>query len=620
MNRTFSLITFLIVFSSGLLCQNPQFVIDQSLSDSLGDISDGVVDWIDLDLDEDLDVFLCGESDGNPVLSIFRNDSGSFSKQSTGISPLLKPAIAWGDFDNDADPDLFMMGALKNGVYYEAYSNLYINDGFGNFTLIDADIPSMYDGSASWVDYDNDGDLDLFACGAYSQDTIGYFPFAKSELIENLGNGIFQSVSANFQGVYDGTASWADYDNDMDHDLLLNGHYYDEWGFYTRYTRIYRNDGNNIFIELELGLPLLMFADADWGDYDNDGDLDIILNGNPPTPTHMTYVFKNLGNGSFFDVGIEILGTTNGTIDWGDYDNDGDLDFIQTGFLEVGQPELITFIYKNFGNDMFTIDGSVVIQGVYYSSTAWGDYDNDNDLDLIISGYSDLIMSSPLTLVYENRSSSINTIPGSPYELSAQPDIGKVALEWQAAFDNETGSLGLSYNLMLGKADNYSSVCSPMSLPEGFRMIIETGNSGSNNNWMINGLEPGTYYWSVQSIDHCYKGSDFSDIQMFEILPLSNEEKFTDMNTAFSISCYPVPFMDYTYISLISKDKSYYAMEIYNASGNLIYTLFEGILESGENKYVFDRNSVSDNDMPPGNYYLKVSNHAKTEVLKIIAL
>ena len=72
------------------------------------------------------------------------------------------------------------------------------------------------------------------------------------------------------------------------------------------------------------------------------------------------------------------------SVDWGDYDNDGDLDILITGETYSGEDSKI---YKNNGDGTFTEQTGISLTGVSYSSAAWGDYDNDGDLDIVLSGY-----------------------------------------------------------------------------------------------------------------------------------------------------------------------------------------------------------------------------------------
>ena len=125
-----------------------------------------------------------------------------------------------------------------------------------------------------------------------------------------------------------------------------------------------------------------------WGDYDNDGDLDILLTGNP-SGTPIAKVYENTGGTFVEDTSASAVLTgvwAAGSMAWGDYDNDGDLDITLSGW--DSDQNAITKVYENSGG-AFAEDtsASAVLAGVWAGSVAWGDYDNDGDLDILLTGY-----------------------------------------------------------------------------------------------------------------------------------------------------------------------------------------------------------------------------------------
>lgn len=154
---------------------------------------------------------------------------------------------------------------------------------------------------------------------------------------------------------------WADFDNDGDMDLLLAGN--DGIGFF---TTIYRND-NGIFTDADPGLQgaVQNISAADW---DGDQDIDLLIGGD--------ILYRNDGNMVFTDVGT--VTKANQQSIWADYDNDGDLDLLNIGWIETG-----SYLLTN-NNGSFTDSGVLLPPG--YSGD-WGDFDNDGDLDILIGGY-----------------------------------------------------------------------------------------------------------------------------------------------------------------------------------------------------------------------------------------
>ena len=111
---------------------------------------------------------------------------------------------------------------------------------------------------------------------------------------------------------------------------------------------------------------------VDWGDYDNDGDLDLATVGWDPDYNYVAIIYNNTG-GVLTDIGAPLVGVANSSCDWGDYDGDGDLDLLVAG-VDAGNTR-ITKLYQN--NAGVFVDTGETFQGLDYSSVAWGDYDND---------------------------------------------------------------------------------------------------------------------------------------------------------------------------------------------------------------------------------------------------
>jgi len=106
----------------------------------------------------------------------------------------------------------------------------------------------------------------------------------------------FVNVNANLTNVTFSSAAWGDYDNDSDLDLIIMG--MDASENYS--TKLYKNEGNDIFTEVA-GLPFtnLAVGDVAFGDYDNDGDLDLLMQGATSSGGSFTRLYENKGNESF---------------------------------------------------------------------------------------------------------------------------------------------------------------------------------------------------------------------------------------------------------------------------------------------------------------------------------
>jgi|GEM_PF-1386768 len=207
----------------------------------------------------------------------------------------------------------------------------------------------------------------------------------------------FTEISAGLTGVYQGSSAWGDYDNDGDLDLIVTG----SIGAHGRISKIYRNN-SGIFTEINAGLTSVSLSSVAWGDYDNDGDLDILLAGTTGTG-YISKIYRN-DSGVFTDISAGLTGVSSSSVAWGDYDNDGDLDILLTGYTGS---ERISKIYLS-DSGIFT-DINSGLTGASNSSVAWGDLDNDGDLDILLTGDTG---DGYISKIYRNNSgifSSINS-------------------------------------------------------------------------------------------------------------------------------------------------------------------------------------------------------------------
>jgi len=247
--------------------------------------------------------------------------------------------------------------------------------------------------SVAWGDYDNDGLLDILLAG-HTGDT----PIA--QVYHNQGEGVFaENAGANLAGVAYGSAAWGDYDNDGYLDILLTG-----YTGSTPVTRLYHSQGDDTFVEnVAAGLTSVEQSAVAWGDYDNDGYLDILLTGYTGS-TGVAQVYHNEGDGTFVEnAGASLTGVSRGSAAWGDYDNDGWLDILLTGWSYVNLSNT-TKVYHNRSDGTFVENAGASLTGVSHGSAAWGDYDNDGYLDILLTGNAGTIASPvPLAEVYHNE-------------------------------------------------------------------------------------------------------------------------------------------------------------------------------------------------------------------------
>ena len=331
--------------------------------------------WADFDNDGDLDLFVGFKADLPNRL--YRNDRGKFTEVAAELGLADLPdtrAAAWGDFNADGHLDLYVGFSRRSGIA----NKLYRNDGDGKrFTDVAKELGVDVKGETrqiSWVDFDNDGRVDLFVA----------FRDAPNMLFHNEGNR-FVDVAKDL-GVDDPRktvgAVWFDYNLDGRLDLFvanqdgtLNG--------------LFRNDGNRfVDVAREMGMDAAG-RPSTFGsngpsviDYNNDGHLDLFVAG-----YGANFLFQNDGHGVFTDV-APALGVAGGEkstpSNWGDYDNDGRPDLYVSSYIEKPVNEK-DYLFHNDGDRFTNVLPQEFMKHGATHGIQWADFDGDGALDLAIA-------------------------------------------------------------------------------------------------------------------------------------------------------------------------------------------------------------------------------------------
>ena len=417
--RTFYALLSSILFFFISTNSNAQinFVVDTTVP--FENITLGDVDFADVDNDGDQDALIVGGT-APVVAKLYLNDGlGNFTEVTgTPFIPVYMSSISFADIDGDNDQDVLITGKLPNNL---ASTELYINDGSGNFTLVIGDpfVDAEF-GRSAFADVDNDNDLDVLISG----------PATGPSLYTNDGSGNFiLSVQpfASIGGFSD--VAFADIDSDNDLDILISGQFET-----VGQTLLYSNDGLGNYTESSDTFGGGFNAAVGFADLNNDGDQDIVITGYNAANGEISNIYENDGTGLFTLAAIQPLqSSSSGDIEFADVNNDGNIDLLITNGTAT-----VLYVNDCYGNYSEVI--GMPFERAGNGVIAFADVDGDSDLDVLVAGSG---LSGPLTSLYINES-----IP----ETST---IGAFITTWQTTTANEsitipTTGVGYNYNVDWG--------------------------------------------------------------------------------------------------------------------------------------------------------------------------
>ncbi len=540
----------------------------------------------------------------------------------TGTLTAGSSDLAWGDVDGDGDQDLAL------GTDGEAV--IYRNDA-GILTLTDTQLPAYWEDnsqadfdlrSITWADYDNDGDLDLLLPSVFDADSFAYRTvLMRNDGTNGTGGWTFTDISAPLSPTVHAQSAWADYDGDQDLDLLLvNIAPLTDEGFIRRY----RNDGSGIFTgEDILGALTIEHGEAQWGDYDADGDLDILVAGNikelDGTFTPMALrIYRN--NNDVYD-SLEVISCIpcEGWFDltaatWADYDNDGDMDILLAGNYNSGsQIEGRAKVYTNTGG-VFADSGNVLpaprASGDRGGTFSWLDIDGEGDLDYFIAGQYFVPGGNGLVEaqmhVYRNDAAGQNAAPSAPSGLvGAVQDSGAVVLSWNSASDDHTPVAALTYDINLFR--NGVPVAATRRLPE-------PGNVGSVNEWQLAGLPEGHYEWALRAVDAAYSGGPVAAGEF--IIGSTAVGSAGASPLQFSIAQnYPNPFNPTTAIQFEVPKSGFVSLKVFDVLGREIALLVNEEKPPGRYSVQWDATGFGS-----GAYFYRLESNGRREIRKMLLM
>jgi hypothetical protein len=332
--------------------------------------------WGDYDNDGDLDLIVLFR---DAPVRLYRNSPSGFENVASQLGLPMDGgnprSVAWGDYDGDGDLDIYI-GYSGVGPANRLMRN-NLSDGAEGFTEVAESVGVAIQGvtrQVAFVDYDSDGDLDLYVA----------LREAVNRLLQN-NDGVFTDVTFRI-GIAEPRrtvgACWFDMDADGDLDLFTANQNGDRDG-------MFRNDDgmfSDVAIALDMDSYRRPLSDGGVGcavtDFDTDGDLDLYV-----AAYGDDMLYRNNGDGTFTDVAPE-MGVANEhhivTGVWADVQHDGRPDLYTVGYIN-GKPGTPDYLYINEGDHFVNRIPEVIAANDTDHGVQWGDYDQDGDLDLALA-------------------------------------------------------------------------------------------------------------------------------------------------------------------------------------------------------------------------------------------
>lgn len=475
-------------------------------------VQNGDFSWGDFDSDGDKDLALIGDAGETLISKVYENTVDENGKvvfqeidvQFTGVG---FGAVEWVDLNQDGKIDLFISGVDEN---VDVRSLVYINNstaGNPSFELVDTyNFPVLVETSLDFGDLDNDGDVDYAITGYDSNQQLqAYYGY------QNIETSNFDIKRANFDAFVNGELRIVDIDSDGDNDVIYTGgnDITGEKGgvIYNTYVPNANSDAN--------------YWDSWWQNDQLRAKYSTLEIFKPQDTNAVGYMVMGAGKAYAVNSQLTVPQLKNGDIAAGDFNNNGVDDFLFTGESETGEGYTKLFEGKSrrvlnseTGNYDLYVESVFQFDQLINSSAEWVDYDNDGDLDLFMIGLK--IGEGEKTYLYETevnnkKNAKPEIITGLDSELVGN---GVVSLSWDKPTDDYTEVLG--YNVRLGKTSGGTELSYTISnLDTGDLLVSKSPNN--YNLFYKTQLEPGTYYWSVQAVDQGLKAGPYSEENSFTL-------------------------------------------------------------------------------------------------------
>jgi len=534
--------------------------------------------FIDVNGDGWDDIFFTnGPASGQNNMLYINNGDGTFTTVTDDDIVLdndRSDGASFADIDNDGDLDAVVVTYGRNGTGKKNY--FYRNNGDGTFEYEPSNaigILLTYSEMANWIDLNNDQLLDAYITNSVVSTRNLYFA--------NQGDGSFEAVtglSITNETLASRSINWIDYDGDGDSDLFITNEN-------NANNSLFRNDGPDNFTKItDLSITQSggNSAGSSWADVDNDGDFDLFI-ANWNGQSNQLFINEN---GIFIEqTNSEIateIGSSFGSA-FADVDNDGDLDLLVCNAYYPGQVTNSLFI--NDGTGVFTKDTTSSLanhQGNTFGC-AFGDYNNDGWLDVILANTLDENQSNSL---FKNTGSENNWIKircvGNPSNGSA---VGAKVRVRATINGNEVWQTR--------QIEAASGYCSQNSY---------TNHFGLGDATIVSEIQ---IQWSSGAIETF---SDIDENNTYVVVEGNGIQLGTTSQTKYGYVVYPMPADDVLFINF-PKDELDSKVEIFDLNGRKV---------NEQVSYAESSMKMDVSHFSAGKYILKITNKKKVTTQKII--